>query len=383
MKRGILLLIAILLVVPFVNSQSLTINDLFDSRILSYSSDKVMVPEGGVFNIEPTGIIIPSQESTSVYYYTENNLIASSSSTGVKYHYLDRLGSDMGTKTLPFGQEIIEGNRFSFTGKEFDEDLYYFGARYYDANLGKFTSVDPVKDNQPYSYVRNNPLNLIDPDGREVVTYTWTAPTSGSAVDFYVSEGQFAEGPYSPLGNFNTELATFDIADPLLAFGFGLRVAGVDTGSDGIPATGDERQGPWSETSDTYYGGGISGVGDNINDYSNYGPLPPSYPNPASDRSNIVYYVPRGDADNVLLQIFDLRGALIREAEVDGQNQGYNEFEWDLRDDGGRDVASGVYLVRYSFTYRFEGTITNEEGASVQKYFFTEANYVNKMTVIK
>ncbi|MBT4334519.1 RHS repeat-associated core domain-containing protein, partial [archaeon] len=52
------------------------------------------------------------------------------------------------------------------TGKELDEsNLYYFGARYYDSESGRFTSVDPVKENHAYSYVNNNPLNLIDPTG--------------------------------------------------------------------------------------------------------------------------------------------------------------------------------------------------------------------------
>jgi len=31
--------------------------------------------------------------------------------------------------------------------------LYYFGARYYDSNLGKFISVDIVEDGHPYAYV--------------------------------------------------------------------------------------------------------------------------------------------------------------------------------------------------------------------------------------
>jgi len=57
--------------------------------------------------------------------------------------------------------------RFSFTGKELDEELYYFNARYYDPNLGRFTSVDPVKDNLPYVYVNNNPMNFIDPTGMD------------------------------------------------------------------------------------------------------------------------------------------------------------------------------------------------------------------------
>ena len=46
-----------------------------------------------------------------------------------------------------FGQAIITESKFSFTGKEQDSSyLHYFGARYYDANLGRFTSVDPIDD---------------------------------------------------------------------------------------------------------------------------------------------------------------------------------------------------------------------------------------------
>jgi RHS repeat-associated protein len=52
----------------------------------------------------------------------------------------------------------------------------YFGARYYRADVGRFTTVDPelrIKDAlidpqkwNRYAYVRNNPLRYIDPDGR-------------------------------------------------------------------------------------------------------------------------------------------------------------------------------------------------------------------------
>ena len=40
------------------------------------------------------------------------------------------------------------------------------GPRYMDPALGRFTTPDPVKDFiNPYSYVHNNPMNLIDPTG--------------------------------------------------------------------------------------------------------------------------------------------------------------------------------------------------------------------------
>lgn len=67
-----------------------------------------------------------------------------------------------------------------FTGKERDAEtgLDYFGARYFSGAQGRFTSPDPVMlskqrifDPQQwnmYGYSRNNPLVMIDPDGREV-----------------------------------------------------------------------------------------------------------------------------------------------------------------------------------------------------------------------
>ena len=68
-----------------------------------------------------------------------------------------------------------------FTGKERDSEtgLDYFGARYYGSNMGRFMSPDwsavpealpysnvanPQSLNQ-YSYVENNPIRNIDPDG--------------------------------------------------------------------------------------------------------------------------------------------------------------------------------------------------------------------------
>ena len=43
--------------------------------------------------------------------------------------------------------------------------MYYLRARYYDANLGRFISRDPIgmsDDVNLYSYVKNNPLKYTD-----------------------------------------------------------------------------------------------------------------------------------------------------------------------------------------------------------------------------
>ena len=66
-----------------------------------------------------------------------------------------------------------------FTGKELDNDnderLYYFGARYYDGDLGRWLSVDPLAHlnpgQSPYNYVTNNPLSRVDPDGMDDIYY--------------------------------------------------------------------------------------------------------------------------------------------------------------------------------------------------------------------
>ena len=83
----------------------------------------------------------------------------------------------------PFGdnQQTTAGSSADtthFTGKERDAEsgLDYFGARYYASSMGRFMSPDPMlimkqKMTDPqqwnmYSYVRNNPLKMVDTNGK-------------------------------------------------------------------------------------------------------------------------------------------------------------------------------------------------------------------------
>jgi RHS repeat-associated protein len=54
-----------------------------------------------------------------------------------------------------------------------DSNLYYYRARYYDPELQRFLSLDPIGfssgDFNFYRYVGNDPVNLMDPDGKTPV----------------------------------------------------------------------------------------------------------------------------------------------------------------------------------------------------------------------
>ena len=52
---------------------------------------------------------------------------------------------------------------------------YDYGARHYDAALGRFTTVDPLADKyygySPYAYCANSPLLFVDPDGMDLLIW--------------------------------------------------------------------------------------------------------------------------------------------------------------------------------------------------------------------
>jgi len=62
------------------------------------------------------------------------------------------------------------GNPYMFTGRRCDPEsgLYYYRARYYSPQIGRFLQVDPIGYQgglNLYTYVENNPANLTDPLG--------------------------------------------------------------------------------------------------------------------------------------------------------------------------------------------------------------------------
>ena len=120
----------------------------------------------GGFSFIPNGI-----REKNIFFYHPDHLGSSSYITGqdgkVSQH----------TEYIAFGEILFDEHSsehtmpYLFNGKELDSEtgLYYYGARYYDPRVSIFLNVDPLaeKTMTPYAYTNNNPIMLVDPDGRE------------------------------------------------------------------------------------------------------------------------------------------------------------------------------------------------------------------------
>jgi len=74
---------------------------------------------------------------------------------------------------------------YSFNGKRDDEETgtQDYGFRIYNPSIGKFLSVDPLKDQYPeltpYQFASNSPIQAVDLDGREIYHYTLLNDNNG------------------------------------------------------------------------------------------------------------------------------------------------------------------------------------------------------------
>jgi RHS repeat-associated protein len=142
---------------------------------------------GGVSTLYVNQFYEKTGDNVTTSYFFGGKLVAQRVNTALSYVHADHLGStsvttsSTGTVTgtlryLPYG-----GTRsgsvsidIRFTGQRTDDStgLYFYNARYYDPELGRFVSPDtvvPVFGNPQslnrFSYCLNNPLRYVDPSG--------------------------------------------------------------------------------------------------------------------------------------------------------------------------------------------------------------------------
>ena len=140
-----------------------TTTDYCGNVIYENGTQKLLLTEEGCINLTGT---------QQYHYYLKdhqgnNRVVINQSGTVEETNHYYPFGGVFGTtgNTQPY----------KYNGKEFDTkkglNWYDYGARHYDAALGRFTTNDPLAEKyysmSPYTYCADNPVKFIDPNGME------------------------------------------------------------------------------------------------------------------------------------------------------------------------------------------------------------------------
>ena len=185
-----------------MNQVQVWIGNTYEEKNDTNGNRKILfhVYAGGqqVCTFETNSPLFGGSDSSKVgYYYHEDDLNSSSALSGSS-------GSQQEVNAYyPFGRALTASPQASFqvsrrfTGQILDAEsgLYYYNARYYDPELGRFIQADDIIPDfsnpqcyNRYSYVMNNPLRYTDPSGHEDV------PTGASGRAMLQEENPEAAG---------------------------------------------------------------------------------------------------------------------------------------------------------------------------------------------
>ena len=156
------------------------------NQAVSQTSELTQVESNSpVSYIYSAGRVAKIQDNNVIYFQSDN--------VGSTSLETDNIGNvNFKANYLPFGKELSFSSqgkeKYGFASKEHDieSSLNYFNARYYNPSSGKFISNDPIfkPTEGGYQYVRNNPLTITDPSGKQIPDNSKLIKLSFSVVNY-------------------------------------------------------------------------------------------------------------------------------------------------------------------------------------------------------
>jgi RHS repeat-associated protein len=204
---------------------------------------------GGVtttYTLDRVNIVREVSGTTTLKYIHGRGIdepLATDDGSALSYYHADGLGSAVRT-TSPSGSvsltrqfdawgKLQAGGTsagYGFTGREWDPQtsLHYYRARYYDPEVGRFLSEDPIpatsrrrEEHNSYAYVANRPITAVDPSGLQIYVCSrwvqspwWLGAAGGRHVYIWSSCNQRASGQGNQYGN-NQEQPAADFCVPV------------------------------------------------------------------------------------------------------------------------------------------------------------------------
>ena len=138
----------------------------------------------------PLGMIRKEKDEYKTYYFTHdhlnsvNSIINEDLKVVQRYNYSvygeTRISDSDGNRLNKFVE-----NPYAYTSREYEVETgdYFYRARYYNPQTGRFLSEDPIHfdggDLNLFRYIGNNPVNERDPEGE------FGAPTAVFCADYF------------------------------------------------------------------------------------------------------------------------------------------------------------------------------------------------------
>ncbi|MEM6964340.1 MAG: RHS repeat-associated core domain-containing protein [Bacteroidota bacterium] len=141
-----------------------TLDILGMSRILLEEDDNGNVQNYYIYGLGMISRVKPNGDTRYYHYDFRGSTIAMTDENGTITH---QYAYDEFGRTLQSTEE--DNNPFQYVGgfgvMQEEGGLLFMRARYYDMDIGRFLSEDPIWSDNLYAYAGNNPITNFDPDG--------------------------------------------------------------------------------------------------------------------------------------------------------------------------------------------------------------------------